>query len=148
MANPDGVYNGLCKKTAIDGIDLSKENDEGNGMWQIIAELIDLVQPAVYCELHNWMFSDLDGIYFLNRMQARRFIRRMPAQNGFHKTWKPMLDKRLFAIRHQGLKQYCTNKFGTLSLCLEYPWRNRTVGDMKQLGIDTLRALASMCPHP
>ena len=27
MANPDGVYNGLCKRTAQDGVDLSKHID-------------------------------------------------------------------------------------------------------------------------
>jgi hypothetical protein len=144
MANPDGVYNGLCKKTAMSGIDLSKEYDGSNALWKMIAQTADCIRPTVYCELHNWMFPEQDGIYFLNWLQARRFIRKMTVQNGFHKTWKPILNKKLFAIRHHGFKEYCKKKFGSMSLCLEYPWRNRTMNDMRQLGIDTLKALVAM----
>ena len=144
MANPDGVYNGLCKKTAVDGIDLSKEINHTDGMWQIIADLIDTIEPAIYCELHNWMFPEFDGIYFLNWLQAWRFIRKMPPQNRFQKRWRTILDRKIFAIPHHGFKQYCRERYNSLCLCLEYPWRHRSVSHMKQLGNDTVNALQQM----
>ena len=142
MANPDGVYNGLCKLTAPDGIDLSKQVDTRDSNSALLLKCIDEVRPDVYCEFHNWMFQELDGIYFFNRFQTRRFIRNMPSQKHFKKTWKPFFRKKIFSIIHHGFKKHCREKFGSVSVCLEYPWRYRKVADMKELGVDTLKALA------
>ena len=142
MANPDGVYNGLCKLTAPDGIDLSKQVDTRDSNSALLLKCIDEVRPDVYCEFHNWMFQELDGIYFFNMYQTRRFIRNMPSQKHFKKTWKPFFRKKIFSIIHHGFKKHCREKFGSVCVCLEYPWRYRKIDDMKRLGVDSLKALA------
>jgi hypothetical protein len=142
MANPDGVYNGLCKLTAPDGIDLSKQVDTRDPNSALPLKCIDEVRPDVYCEFHNWMFQELDGIYFFNRFQARRFVRNMPSQKYFKKIWKPFFRKKIFSIIHHGFKKHCRDKYGSVCVCLEYPWRYRKISDMKKLGVDTLKALA------
>ena len=144
MANPDGVFHGLCKKTAITGIDLAKEMNSSEPTWAALKEVIDAVRPHIYCEIHNWMHKDSDGIYFLNWLQAKRFVKNMPSQESFGKRWRTMLRKKLFAISPLGFKKYCKEEFGSTCLCLEYPWFGRTVEDMKKLGIDTLMALTKM----
>lgn len=145
MANPDGVSNGLCKKTAVDGIDLSKSNGTPNdGTWALLEKAAASIKPHVYCEIHNWMFKDTDGIYFLNRLQARRFVKNMPPQRPFGKKWKVILRRRLFSIAPHGFKKYCRERFGSTCLCLEYPWFGRSAGDMRKLGADSLEALAKL----
>lgn len=144
MANPDGVFCGFCKNTANQGIDLSKELNLADATCALLRKAIDAVRPDVYCEFHNWMFKNIDGLYFLNWLQARRFMRNMPSQSYCGKAWKPTLRKKMFPIRHLGFKKYCKEKFGSTCLCVEYPWFGRTVADMKKLGIDTLNALTKI----
>ena len=141
MANPDGVHNGYCKLTAADGIDISKKNDPADSLWCLLKKAVDSVRPTIYAEFHNWMFPQWDGIYFLNWYQARKFIRKMPPQRRFHKKWKPMLRRKFLSTPRQGFKEYTKDKYGSLTLCTEYPWHHRTTADMKQLGVDTLNAL-------
>lgn len=141
MANPDGVFNGFCKLTAINGIDLSKRRDLNDAISALLAKSIDNIRPHLYCEFHNWMHHGQDGIYFLNWIQAKRFIRNMPSQKEFKKKWRPMLRKRIFSMEPHGLKEYCRESFSSISVCLEYPWQYRKLADMKSLGVQTLKAL-------
>lgn len=144
MANPDGVFYGFCKKTADHGIDLSKEVNPADSTSALLKTAIDFVQPHIYCEFHNWMFKNADGLYFLNWLQAHRFTGNMPSQSYCRKTWRLALRKKIFSIRHLGFKKYCKEKFGSTCLSVEYPWFGRTVADMKKLGIDTLNALTKI----
>ena len=97
MANPDGVYNGLCKLTAPGGIDLSKQMDLNDPNSALLAKSMDTVRPDVYCEFHNWMFQELDGIYFLNWTQAKRFVKNFPSQEQYKKKGKVNLEKSFFS---------------------------------------------------
>ena len=144
MANPDGVYNGLCKKTALHGIDLSKEKDGRNGVWRIIAELVDSIRPAVYCEIHNWMYPDLDGLFFLNRYEAWRFTRNFPSQASFKKRWKVFLKKGFLRQHPGGFKKYCRDNYNAVTMAVEYPWFLRTTDNMKNLGVMTLKGLINL----
>ena len=144
MANPDGVYHGLCKLTAPDGIDLSKQIDTSDSNSALLLKCIDEVRPDVYCEFHNWMLHEFDGIYFLNWIKAKRFIRNLHSKKLFNKNWEIHLRKIFFSISPHGFKKYCRDKFGSICLCLEYPWRNRNIEDMKKMGIDSLMALTKI----
>ena len=141
MANPDGVDNGLCKLTKVDGTDLSKGCDLNDPTALLLKTAIDKFKPHVYCEFHNWMFPDLDGIYFLNRLQARRFTRHIPPQDDFKKTWKVFLRKKWFAYPPHGFKKYCRDNFNAVSLVVEFPWYLRSIEEMKKLGFHTFKSL-------
>jgi hypothetical protein len=141
MANPDGVYKGLCKLTDTEGIDLSKDVDIDNPVSGILMRQLDKIRPHIYCELHNWMFPDYDGIYFLNWLQAKKFIKNLPSQKRFNKVWKINLKNKFFATPSLGLKKYCRDKYGSISFVLEYSWYSRPITEMKKLGYDTLNAL-------
>ena len=75
MANPDGVFNGFCKRTGRNGLDVSKVLDFNDPTTAAIKKGVDAVRPNIYCEFHNWMFKNSDGIYYLNRLQTWRFKR-------------------------------------------------------------------------
>lgn len=142
MANPDGVYHGFGKLTAISGIDLSKQVELTDKTCRVLKESIDNIMPDMYIEFHNWMYKDIDGIYYLNFFQSRKFIRRMPAQKRSNKTWRPMLRKRVISFPPQGFKEYCKDKFNATVACFEYPWFDRMTSDMEKIGVDTLLALS------
>jgi hypothetical protein len=141
MANPDGVYNGYCKLSALNGLDISKHYDHSDGTARLLKQFIDDVRPDLYCELHNWMFKRTDGIYLLNYLGAKRFIRFMPNQEQYQKKWRPILRRKLVAGKAHGFKKYCRDQFGATSLVLEYPWYLRSTTAMKQLGASTFDAL-------
>jgi hypothetical protein len=144
MANPDGVYNGLAKRTSRTGIDLSKQVDPTDPTCQIIKEAIDKIAPHLYVEFHTWMLEEFDGIYDLNFFQCRRFIRNMPSQKAFGKKWRPMLRKRILSHKPHGFKRYCRDRFNAVVACFEYPWLNRTTLDMRKIGVDTIIALSHL----
>lgn len=144
MANPDGVYNGLCKLSAPDGIDLSRQISDSDSTSRLIRKAIDEIKPDIYCEFHNWMLHEYDGIYFLNLFQSRRFIRNLAFKKQFKKRWKIHLRKKVMSVKPPGFKKYCREKFGSICLCLEFPWRDRKIADMKRIGIDSLMALTKM----
>jgi len=144
MANPDGVYNGLCKLSAPDGIDLSRQISDSDSISRLIRKAIDEIKPDIYCEFHNWMLHEYDGIYFLNLFQTRRFIRNLAFKKQFKKRWKIHLRQKIFSLSPHGFKKYCREKFGSICLCLEFPWRDRKIADMKRIGIDSLMALTKM----
>lgn len=144
MANPDGVFNGLCKKTSVDGIDLAKEIEPSDVTWRVLREAMDSVRPDIYCEIHNWMHKDVDGIYFMNWRHVRRFTSAIPSQERHGKRWKVFLRKKFFSMKPHGFKLYCKEKFGSVCASLEYPWFSRSIEDMRNLGVSTLLALTKI----
>ena len=144
MANPDGVYKGLCKLSAPDGIDLSREISDSDSTSRLIRKAIDEIKPDIYCEFHNWMLHEYDGIYFLNWLMAKRFIRNLHSKKLFNKNWKIHLRRKVTSVKPHGFKKYCREKFGSICLCLEFPWRDRKIEDIKRIGVDSLMALTKV----
>ena len=144
MISPDGVSHGYGKLTTHGGIDLSKTVDMADASCVLLKNLIDEVRPSVYVEFHNWMFKNDDGIYFMNYLQSRKFIRYMPSQDEFEKRWRAILRRKVFATPAFGFKKYCKEKFRSVSVCLEYPWFGRNVENVKTLGMHSIMALSKM----
>ena len=139
MANPDGVYNGLCRRTDFGGTDLAKQIDKTDKTCVSLVDCLDNIMPKIYCEIHNWMLPDVDGIYFLNRFQAYRIKRDLKGIN--FKKWKIEYRKMFWARQACGLKKYCIKKFKSMAFVLEFPWFGRTVKQMESIGVHTLRSL-------
>jgi hypothetical protein len=144
MANPDGVYNGLCKLTKIAGCNLSRTEDFKDPTAHALKQLLDKIQPTVYCEIHNWMQHKFDGIYYLNLLQSKKIKKIIERGEYQKKKWKILCSQFLFAKKKHGFKKYCTEQFGAKSLVLEFPWRDRTIDDMKRIGVSTLHALLKL----
>lgn len=144
MANPDGVYNGLCKLTRLKGTDFSKIIDFEDPITLLVKKAIDNFKPDIYCEFHNWMLPELDGIYYLSRLQAWRFKKNIPSQKRFQKRWRVFVKNGLFATEAHGFKKYCREKYGSISMCVEYPWYLRDTTDMKVIGVQTLNSLVRL----
>ncbi|MGZ8515803.1 MAG: M14 family zinc carboxypeptidase, partial [Chitinophagaceae bacterium] len=144
MISPDGVFHGYGKLTTPGGIDLSKSLDMADASCVLLKALIDEVRPSVYVEFHNWMFKNVDGIYFMNYLQSRKFIRSMPSQDEFEKRWRPILRRKILSTPCFGFKKYCKENFHSVSVCLEYPWFGRSPEHVKTLGMHSIMALSKM----
>lgn len=138
MANPDGVFDGLCKRTAPDGIDVSKTCDFDHPAVAPIINWIDEIRPSVYFELHNWMLSKWDGIYYMNRLQAKRFIRNFKIKSDIRKKWKLFFRYKLFSVPRHGLKKYCADHFSSMTAVFEFSWRHRSIIDMRKIGSECI----------
>jgi hypothetical protein len=141
MANPDGVYKGLCKLTGLLGTDFSKIVDLEDPTTLLIKKAIDEFKPNVYCEFHNWMLPKWDGIYYLSRLKAWRFKSKIPSQKRFEKKWRVFVRRGWLQTPAHGFKKYCGEKLDCTSLCVEYPWYLRSTDDMRRLGVQTLESL-------
>jgi hypothetical protein len=144
MISPDGVFHGYGKLTTPGGVDLSKTVDMADASCVLLKTLIDETRPSVYVEFHNWMFKDVDGIYFMNYLQSRKFIRSMPPQKVFEKRWRPILRRKILSTPCFGFKKYCKENFRSVSVCLEYPWFGRSPEHVKTLGMHSIMALSRM----
>jgi hypothetical protein len=144
MANPDGVYNGFCKRTAKDGLDISKVLDFKDPTAAAIKNGIDQVRPDLYCEFHNWMFKNLDGIYHLNRLLAWKFMRAFPSQRPSGKKWRTFHRFWFKKVHPVGFKKYSSEKFNSVCLALEFPWFGRSIDEMKKIGVQTITSLAKL----
>jgi hypothetical protein len=90
------------------------------------------------------MFKDLDGIYYLSRRQSWKFRRTFPSQKSYNKKWRSFHRHFFKRIPPIGFKQYCSEKFNSVCLTLEFPWFKRSAEDMKKLGVQTVTTLAKM----
>ena len=142
MANPDGVFNGFCKRTGRNGLDVSKVLDFNDPTTATIRKGVDAVRPNIYCEFHNWMFKNTDGIYYLNRLQAWRFKRMFPSQKRFGKRWRTLYRMFFRKTAPVGFKKYCLEKFHSICIALEFPWFRRSADDMRRIGVHTAHTLA------
>ena len=138
MANPDGVSLGLCKRSDVDGVDMSKSLNFNEPPLQYIKSWLDDIGPDIYIELHNWMLPDLDGIFYMNRIQVRQFLKRFPSQYRFGKVWRIFLKNYFFSTERLGLKKYCCDRFRSKTAVLEFSWKNRSIRDMQRLGVASL----------
>lgn len=144
MISPDGVYHGFGKLTSRQGVDLSKNVDGNDASCVLLINLIDELKPAVYLEFHNWMFKNIDGIYYLSALDSYRFRRRMPSQKRYGKVWKPMLHRKLFSLSPLGFKKYCKERYRSICACVEYPWFLRDLHAMKEMGRSTIHAMSKL----
>jgi len=137
MMAPDGVAEGCCRMSSLKkGVDLSREISSDDKLTNIYLKLIDEIKPALYLELHNWMFRDVDGMFYLNGYDSFRlkqeFKKHMNTK--FRKKWKIGLNFPFRALKPGGLKWYCKQIHEAKVLTLEIPWFGRTTTNMHDFG--------------
>lgn len=143
MVCPDGVADGLCRLNRIGEPDLSRETDVRSDLCRVFMDLIDEVKPSLFLEFHNWMLKNHDGIFYLSAWDMVNTILRMKMRinSSIRKPWIKGLDNFVFKRKSSGLKQYATEKFGTKTATVEFPWFNRSPSDIRILGLQTLLSI-------
>ena len=150
MMNPDGVFNGLGKLTTPSGNDLQFLDPELSPVQRIIKRTIERVQPALFIDVHNWQSKRTDGLLFLEPTVRERFVRYMPDQLMFGKTW--MLRDPTPQPKHPPERElarvYCGRMFDPVAVTFEFPWFGRTTDDMRATGRTALWALLRALDEP
>lgn len=144
MTNPDGVAEGMARFTAPRGADLhripewnhrNRPKFEGDAALDACMELYQRLRPDYFINLHSYLFKFKDEIFAPSDEVMDRFIRFMPDQTEFGKTWyRALSDEKTFPTG------YCAEKFGTVPLILEIPWFMRNAASMRETGRRILRA--------
>lgn len=137
MVCPDGVADGCCRLSSLEnGVDFARELDLNHDLTRTYLSIIDDIKPNLYVELHNWMLKQVDGMFYLNGFQAIKLLwglkTNMPRY--LQKNWEVGCRYKVFARKPYGLKQYCKEKHGAKVLTLEFPWYQRNIDVMRQIG--------------
>jgi len=163
MTNPDGVFDGLERDTALeDGANLGRMNTAPDPAHDTIRTSLETIKPKLFVNLHNWMIPDVDGLLCNDELYARRLSELLPPvgkpPRRYHREWysdtiaeiEDRGDVTLYPMAklpelHKDSggtwKDFCRKRFGARAMAVEFPWRGRTVDDMRQLGIALLKAV-------
>ena len=115
---------------------------------QTIKKILDEVMPALFLNIHNWMFKYKDGLLCLDGNFAEKVRFYMPDQVEVYKKWSvETLDT--FITKNQvpgrlinkSWKNYCEENFNSIDLCCEFPWFARNGKIMRQTGVKILKAV-------
>jgi hypothetical protein len=142
MPNPDGVHQGLCKRTSVGGVDLSHEAPHGgDATARVLLAALDRLAPQAYLDIHGWMYLEEDGLHYLDDGLAASFREAMDqSAAGRGNRW--LGSKGRPDPSGGSLQQYLSQRFGTACLSVSYRWMGRTAEQMRALGGPTLASFA------
>ena len=145
ITNPDGVAEGMARYTAPNGADLNRTPEwqqkncpdfEGDPVLTACYELFQGLKPAIFLNLHSYLFKFKDQIMAPDEDFLQRFTTFMPDQTEAGKTWyRSITDQRDFPTG------WCAQRFGTMPILLEIPWFMRNAKNMRQTGAKIIQAL-------
>lgn len=163
MANPDGVFDGLERDTSVHGgAHLDRISAAGDPCHDAIREMLDAVKPGLFVNLHDWVKPDVDGIFCYDELYGQRLVELLPTPDTnphrMYCEWysakveEPQVvgdaivypEWQLTDLRHGQCgtwKDYCREKFGARVMTVQFPWRGRSVDDMRDLGTALLEAV-------
>lgn len=143
MPNPDGVYLGLCKRTAPNGTDLSHEGAfRRDATAQTLMALIDDLRPLALLDLHGWMHVKDDGVGFVDEGQRNRFLAAIEQEPPFEgNVW--LWSNATLRPNEGNPRLYAFRRFGTKAIDLSFRWPGRTVAQMREIGAASLRAFCA-----
>lgn len=147
MINPDGVFRGMAKFSALDGVDPQYMFPITSNVQRNMKGVMDRVKPVLHVDLHNWQSKLFDGALFFEQEPLDRFLQYMPDQIEFGKKWRhrepfPIPPKNEFAI------VYCRDTYHPTTVSFEFSWFGRTANDMRGCGRKALFALLRALDEP
>ena len=160
MVNPDGVYNGLERHPSRESdADLDLAAGSSDPAHVVLRNTLKDLKPGIFVNLHDWLPPTSDGLICSDEVYARRLPDLLPAigelpreqANEWHsdsvdgpvehngQTVRSAGDLKVDASR--SWRDFCKSNFGSRGVTAEFPWRGRSVEDMRQLGIALLKAV-------
>jgi hypothetical protein len=151
MPNPDGVYNGLCKLTRVNGFDFSHGNiltcrDRAG---RTLLDLARQIRPQFVLDIHSLMDRERDQIGSSDERLLRAFMEAMPDQVDVGRRWTILLrryeapaeppDERL----HYSFTSYCVEELGATSFVLGFSWFDRSFEKMEWTAIKAFNVLTA-----
>lgn len=135
----DGVRKGCCRLNGHGGIDLARTWDDRDEACRLISAVIGKYRIDGVLDIHNWMHPDLDGLKFTGWNRARRFTAAMKPVVP-RCRWKTAFRWGVLEAVPEGVMGRVKERTGARCLALEFPWKGRTPGQMKSLGVAAMQA--------
>jgi hypothetical protein len=140
VGNPDGVAQGLCKRTGVGGANLEQEGGVAeDSTAAILRRWLDSVRPSVLLDLHGWMHRYQDGFTYTHEDLTAQIKERLLGNADIDRGWRG----RIVGDRAPGsLWTWCMKRHGTRSLVMSFGWYGRTVPHVRRMGAAVVSALA------
>ena len=147
MMNVDGVANGYTRFTKPSGADLNRDIEcnktlfpgaEKDKALLTHFKVIEALKPALYMNIHNWMFKFEDGLFCWDDEELALIQSFLPSQVDDYKRWRASVKIKP-GQRSPG--RYCRETFATLGCVMEFPWYGRSLRRMREIGVVALKAL-------
>ena len=150
MTNPDGVYNGLSRRTWEKGADMNRVHTEPDPAHDAVKKVIDRTRPLLYMNIHNFTAKFKDGLYAHDRSVGEKIMQHMPADAAHHKRWEVATHEDYLKAENvsetpkhkQSWKNYCADNFNAVCVTFELPWFGRETAAMRRTGRDAFTAMA------
>ncbi len=165
MTNPDGAFNGLERDTALEGgSNIAVLNCVADPAHDTIRKTLKKIKPTVFVNLHNWMMPEVDGLLCNEELYARRLNEILPRPKSPRRRHREWYSDEVTEIEDRGditiypisklavlheqsggtWKDFCREQLGARSMAVEFPWADRMAEDMRQLGIQLLKAVCQV----
>lgn len=150
MMNPDGVFRGMGKLTAPQGVDPQFLTPATSKVQHALKQAMDRIRPVLLIDLHNWQNKHTDGVLFLEPAVLERFVRYMPDQLAFGKQWqiRPPTPTPEKLPEKELARMYCQRMYQPLAVTFEFPWFGRTPDDVRMAGRTAIWALLRAVEDP
>ena len=150
MTNPDGVYNGLSRRTREKGADMNRVYTEPDSAHDTVKSVIDRLRPLAYMNIHNFTHKFMDGLYSQDDSIAEKIQVHMPGDTAHHKAWQVATHADYLRAENvsetpkhkQSWKNYCADNFDAVCVTFELPWFARSTTDMRRTGREAFVAMA------
>lgn len=140
VSNPDGVAEGWCRLTGPGGVDICHEfGISPDPTCAALRAVMEEIRPALYVNIHGWMYNDLDNFRYGDRDAARFFLPCLLADvGGPVRRWRmqnPQPEEPPVTNTW-----YARARFGSRSLGFDIAWNRRDDAEMRALGASLLEA--------
>lgn len=148
MANPDGVETGLCKLTAVGGVDLPYAVGSPDPTSMVLMKLVHAIKPVIYLDLHQWWLKrDWIESFVLDPEWNAHLFLSLERYKFFDRGWQISAVKAP-SEAPTDLRAYCNKKWGTKSVSLSLVWGHvgkmgRSCEEMRKAGEYALRSMCS-----
>ncbi len=134
MTNPDGTATGCCKRSRSGGPDLCHEGaDSDDPAGRALSELVSVVKPHGYMDIHGWMYRDHDGLSFSHQEKRDRMAGAIAGEPAFSKEWKGS-DWSRKPDKPGDFFMRATRDHGAVGAVVSPSWFGRSVSDMREYG--------------
>lgn len=140
VSNPDGVAGGWCRLTGPGGVDICHEfGTSDDATCVALRSFMERLRPAIYVNLHGWMYNDLDNLRYEDREAAVFFLPRLLGEvDG--PVWRWRIQNSKPEVPAVTNTWYAREHFGSRTLGFDIAWNRRTDDGMRALGASLLEA--------
>jgi hypothetical protein len=140
VSNPDGVAGGWCRLTGPGGVDICHEfGVSADPTCVALRGLLEELRPALYLNLHGWMYNELDNFRYGDREAARFFLPCLLADvGGPVRRWR--IQNSMPEEPPVTNTWYARAELGARALGFDVAWNQRDDAEMRQFGASLLEA--------